>query len=275
MTKTDAEYIQILRDVAENTKESLDADEFRPSACFYTDIDKPRLIFLPTVAPDRETHSQIGWAFHILASSLDDLWAISWTMDSVGTNSETRSDGSEWGPTGKQEALYDPHHPDHHLVYESLSQILVEVGGNVTMVDCQYTRDENGVAVFNWDEARVIHDTEDAKQDGFFPDVMRSAIGQPKIIDSMKGMMGVDFDDLGLTRDAARIHCMSIAAKMVINEIHMPVLIPIHNDQENEILDHSMTEGPLSENVLRIKSDDVDEIISLEQAFEVPAATKN
>lgn len=274
--KTKDEYIEITKRWIEVEREDLIKDECRPKMTFLTDEDTPRVLFFPKLDGDVEARDLTLWATTILGTSIDNLWGIAYAFDSIHTLSKTKTDGTAWGYGEMQDALRN-NTVDAHLVEESFCYQVHEKDGGAALVSVPYDRPTPDSIEFRWDDAHVLIEGEgDGQLAGTFAEAFSRALHGPKLITAMKSELGIDFNDLGLDLEAARMHTLSVAVKMVLRQTaikgrSMQCLVPCHSQDEADLLKTSMTEGPFSEGIMAFSEQEVEEIVMLDEAFDAPA----
>lgn len=207
----------------------------------------PRAVFFPELTGDPHDRDKIAWATTLLSATIDDLHSITWVTDSYGATQPKKTDGSEWGYGEMQKAVQEQTE-DAHLIFEQVNYQTMEVMADGTlrssMICFKYARNGDTVDV-DWDNPVVMIDGEDGSLQGFYVDAMTNAFETPKLRAEMVKFFGADTGAaLGLSEDAQKVHALCAAIKMIAQQIQMPVLIPVRNDEEQDILKRSFEEGP-------------------------------
>jgi len=260
----------LVKRFAEGSEQKIFDNDFNPQIAFYIEErrDSPRVIFFPEMVND-ESRGPISWAVHILAASLDSLAGIAFIHDGYRATQNTKTDGTPWGPGGMQEAFLN-NTVDAHLVSESLYYSVV-TKDTVHMAGLPYERTAETIN-FLWDDLSYMSTQQDEVQAaGYYPDMLRHAFGAPKIIDELTKQFNISGDQFGLDEESARLHTLSIAAKLVLVQTRMLCMVPCHTKEEQDLLQKSLKEGPFSEVIKAFDQDELDEIVTLEQAFDAPA----
>lgn len=266
--KTEAEIIEFAKTLADADKANIADGSFVPAITFHTADEKIRLVFFPEIDGDPATRDKIAWATTLLGASIDNLWAVAFAMDTYVGKSQTKHDGSPWGYGGMQHAVLN-NTVDADLVSEAFCYQIVE-RGSVAMVTIPYDRVGTDVE-FDFDNVKCMFDGKDgARTKGFFVEMMNQSLDAPKLMDEMK-KSGLEFGNMGLDLEAARIHTLAVGVKMVINQLGMNCLVPCHSEEEEEVVRESMDGGPFSDNIKSYSRQEVEEIVDLEQAFKQPA----
>lgn len=268
--KTDEEYLEMTKRFAEADREDVMNDDVKPRILFNIEDGKPRAVAFIDITLDDDDRDALGKSVVSIASSIDNLTSMVMVSDTIRAKNETKADGSDWARGEMQAALKDEENPDHNNVSECfMYQIINEEG--MVVVSLPYDRTAEGL--FDWEAFTIFRDTQ-GELKGFLPFVMKTAWDAPKILLMMKDKFGMDYEDLKLTLEQARIHSLSMGVKIVVQMKQMRVLIPCYNEEEQEHLEHSMTRGPLSDGIASYNQDDLDEIVTLEEMYEAKSAEK-
>jgi len=265
--KTEQEIIEFAKRHAEHEKDDLIANEFRPKVLFETgDGDAPRLVLFPHMDGTDEAYDKFAYAVKLLAAGIDDLESIVFVVDTYKVTQMTKHDGSEWGRGGMQYA-WENNTVDKDLVREAFGYQIADKSGVFAMCSLPYTRTDNDVE-FHFDEAEAMVEQEgSARFGGFFPNVMREALVQTKLLDAMLAD-GHRPEDMNLDLDSARLHTMAVTVKLSMAQTEWPCLVPARSEEEAQIIKESMNGGPFSEGIRSFDQDELREIEDLEKAYE-------
>ena len=219
-------------------------------------------------SPELEQNkSQLAWATKVLCVSLPEATDINLVLDQwfakPNENGDLkRHDGSAWaGSLGDAIGTVD-----EDLVGECLSYSFCHKDGVFGTATVTYER-VDGDLVFDWDDVHIGWDGKDGQDrfEGVFPEFLREAFETPKLIETAKSEVGFDLNEF--FGEEAAIHMKSVAVKIVMNQLKWNVAIPVHDEAERETLKHSMEEGPFSENLRMYNEDQIEEIRTLEEQF--------
>lgn len=265
--KTHDEYLGLAKSVAERQADALATNTFMPTIAFHVEDDLLRLLAFPRIE-DAETRNQLSYALAVLAAGIDNLETTVFTMDTYHSTHPTKKNGEPWGVGGMQYAV-ENNTEDADLVTDALSMQIMSVNGDRAMATVPYVKKNGGVEI-DMDGANVIVHGQEGQLKGFFVEIMEQAFGAPKLMAEMQKLFGGP-EVFDLTKDQARIHSMAIAVKMVMRQTGMRILIPAHSPEEQERIKNSMEGGPFSEGIAAFDQDQINEIVTLEEAFEQPS----
>lgn len=252
------DLMDTVRHIAEGHAEELARGSFVPALMFMDDDEAPRAIVFPEIDGKDDTKSKLAWTMRILSAAIDDLWSIAFVVDTYHTTSK-KHDGSDWGPNEMGYA-FENKTVDADLVTEALTYQMV-AGDRFYITTVPYKRD-NGEIEFLWDEVITLDEDDDKKFGGFYPNALRDAYAAPKIMAIPEAAKMAEA--LGLDLDAARLHSLCAAVKIVLTNVGIPALIPCRTEEEAEIVSRSFSDLP-GVNVLN--KTQVEEIVELERTF--------
>lgn len=252
------DHLDAVRHIAEGHAEQLAEGNFTPALMFMDDEESPRAIVFPDIDGTEETKNQLAWAMRILSAAIDDLWSIAFVVDTYHASTK-KHDGSEWGPNEMGYA-FENKTVDADLVTEALTYQMI-AGDRFFITTVPYKRD-NGEIEFLWDDVITLDESDDAKFGGFYPDALREAYSAPKIMAIPEAAKMAEA--LGLDLDAARLHSLCAAVKIVLMNVGIPAMIPCRDEEEVEILRRSFSDLP---GIGMFDKQDVEEIVELERTF--------
>lgn len=265
---TEAALLERMKEIAEVEKPFLENDSFKPRFLWYDDPDRaPRLIMLPHI--DGNTHNQVAWAIRLLCSAQENLSELVFIMDAWRCKTLRKKNGEEWGRGGMEYAVVNQTE-DAENVEESLCLNIAYNDGNFATANVPYTRTESGIE-YNWDPDQLaIHITNvtDGRPGGFFPEAMMTAMVGIKMADAMTEVLGLGAsEDFGLEKWQADIHMLAVAVKMVLHQTQFPCWVLGRSEEEAEVIEHSLRDGPFSEGLRAFSIDEIEEIDALEEAY--------
>jgi len=215
-------------------KEELEANEFQPALLGFLD-GAIRLNAFPQMNDD-EWRDKMIWAAHVLCAGVQ-IDAIAWVSDSYGATSPTKKDGSPW-QQGDLERAWQDDTPDKELITEMLLVNMFDRTGSGAIVTVPYIRQADGT-IEPGERKTLIEGVNGGQLGGEVSDGLRSAILQDSIEVALRAQ-GMDFAQLGLSREAAVMHMACAATKTVLAQ-GVAVALGATSEIEMEVLEASFS----------------------------------
>jgi hypothetical protein len=261
--------------VKENEVEHLTTEDFAPKVVWF---DKGTTLARLTVIPRLEGDwvGELPRPMAMLTSAHRKAGHIAIVADTfagrLNQNGKlAKHDGSKW-EHGEMEKAARNNTVDADLVYEMLSIFVGSHDGAFYQVSIPYER--HGTDPITYGEEQVIGTEDGAQVSGRIPDLFKTAFGQPKMADAMEEIFGGLIDAFELSEDQKDAHSLAMAVKMVMAQYKWVCMVGASTREEEELLRRSFEEGPLSEDIRVLDHEAVDEIVHLQEAWDLPDHVK-